>query len=192
MPELPVETLKLDSTGPAIGLELNSYYEVLGEAFWSFIEERLIRIAEALSKKSEPLTIWAYLDATGALVLHFVGGGPESDVKKAILDNTSDLGFEDKDIVVAAVNPGAEPLFGTRNGKTVAFVETLDPEAREEGLKGIAFEDGEFFWVGFQIEGEQDALDYALYHLVEDEAGEYHIEEERKIPIYLCRYAIED
>jgi len=192
MSEWPTESLKLASTGPTIGLELNSYYEVLGEAFWSFIEERLIRIVEGLSKQDDPLTVWAYLEATGALVLHFIGGGPEAGVRQAILDNIQDLGFDEKDVIITAINPSAEPLFGTRGGKMIAFIEEFDPETHEEGPKGIVFHEGEFFWAGYQIGGEPESVDYSLYRIAGDEEGSYHIEEERKVPLYFSRYKIEE
>lgn len=191
MSDLPVETLKLGESGPTIGIDLKSYYDVLGDAFWSFIEERLIRIAEKLTSLPSPLTIWASLEPTGEMIIYFVGSAEEPS-RLAVLENVVDLGFEDSDIATVEVEPNAEPLFATRNGKVMAFVEEIDPTLHEEGPKSIVFQDGEFLWAGYQIMGNPTFIEYSLYRIVGDEMTAYHIEEERKVPVYFCRYLIQE
>lgn len=189
--ELPVETLKLGESGPTIGIDLRSYYDVLGDAFWAFIEERLIRICEKLANLQSPLTIWASLEPTGEIVIYFVGGSEESS-RQAVLENVADLGFEDSDISIVEVEPNAEPLFGARNGKVLAFVDEIDPIAHDEGPKSVVFQDGEFLWAGYQLMGNPTFIEYSLYRIVGDENTAYHIEEERKVPVYFCRYLIQE
>jgi len=191
MSNLPVATLKLGNAGPTIGIDLKSYREVLGDAFWSFIEERLIRIAEKIAQLPDALTIWATLEPTGELIIYFAGT-PEDTCRSAILENTADLGFEDADIANLEMDPSAEPLFATRNGKIVAFVDDIDPVLHEEGPKTIVFQEGEFLWAGYQLIGSPESIEYSLYRLVGTEDASYHVEEERKVTIHFYRYLIEE